>query len=551
MSYTFIQNQPILFSKDTLSVWRPGRGEYDWASLFNRTDFPAVQMKVAAFENEFEFIVDPDISNGPTNWGGDGTAAATTNLVTIGNGGAGYVEPDLYGSDFGVSRPYWQLQINVTVMFGTAYIRDSLGGDILGTIQSTGFQTFCFPTTTSYVNIGIDDDTSYIEFTSASFKPLPEVFMIGATDTEGDPVALLISNQSPDNFILQKDRLTINMDFQGLSPFATLLDGCYYWCIADPEENTCSQFGLYNHDFNIDNYDESGKSAILGWTNMEPGGDALFYPGPFRAELLAHSMVSDPEGIVNTLSNLCADKEYLITIHAEAGAGVDLPTLSIRVGTATNGFIGVDADDNYQLLITPDANAPLEIWNGNAGSDSTLIIYDVSVTLVNLEDYDLPYCTEYPFKIADTWEDTLLITVHNHEDGLGFVFLDGVFVPMVRIEGNIINRKFEIEKEKEDDDKGIRRIQFGEMRKGQMLRTELLPNFMHDFFAMACIADQFYVNQEVDEFSAIFRRFIINDDSYEPQYGDELDNFAFAEFEIQVSEQLVRNTNSGLENFVG
>lgn len=546
MSYTFIENQPIIFSKEPKPEYFEGRGEFDYSQLISReNDITYVQMKISPIEIETNIISSPDITD-VTKWLVTGSGVKTMGLITIGGGSSGDAEADLINDPFPNPSGRYQVEIDVQTIFGTANIVS--GSDIVGTINSSGTQTLTF-FFSGTISISIADSTSYIEITGMRLKRMPQFYLFAITDLNGNIVKILNSDRDASCFYFQKDRLTIQIEWGAGSPdFASIPDGCYYISIADPEDNPCNQFSFFNGDFVNRNNDEAGKIYIDGWSSVAPMITVpYFFPGPYRAVITAEDGLTPP-GIRNTITQLCAGKEYEITFHGTEVTGHTATVKLICGGTTQT--ISVSSDTTYTVNITPGTNDYLRITVDNSsapGYDVSVEIYEIFCFLVNDWDYSFPINSELPLKIQDNWDDTINVLIYNNEDGIGFVFQDNIFQPNIRVFANIINRSYEIQREQEDDDAGVRRNQYGEVRKNRFLRIEHQPNIVHDFLSIGVIADYFYVYYSLGPGlgESNLKAYVIKNDSYEPDYSDNLDNMATVELEIGETVQLVRNVNSG------
>lgn len=529
MSLDFIKHQPVVFVETgTNPEDLPGRGEFDYKIPVEQGDLTYLQVKISPIAGTENAISNPSFDP-TTGWATSGSGLVVTGLATIGDGSTGEVRTPPIDSSL-IPGKLYQVQITVTVMFGTAYLYN--GTDLIAEINATGTQTISFTATNDDMKLAIEDDKSYIEITNFSLYRLPENYALGILDSAGVPVEVITFLEDPEYFNIKKDRLTIKVDWDALN----IPDGCYYLAITDPETNTCTQFGVYNYDFTIGNTDESGTADIPGW-NGSTDGFVIFYPGPGRVDITAN--VNEIESIINTRTRLCANKDYQIIISMST-SDADVPVVVSSGGNSENQLVNGGTPTDYTYTITPGSLDFLTIAVDNntvpAATPLAVTIYSITVKLVDEADWTFEFITPDQYALNTYGEEVKKIGIFNNEDGLGFVFEDTNFYPNVKALAKFINRQPTYEKEVDENDIGTKSVAFGQLRMSRIFRIEHVPNYIVDFFALIPIADHVYID-EVEYF--------IESEGYTPNYSDELDNFATSEFQVSDPTQLIRNINSG------
>lgn len=530
MSIALIDNQPVYFVLDGTNPedLPANNGEYDFKIPVSRGsgDRTYCQIRIAPVAGSPNIITDSAFAT-TTYWGTTGSGLINTGNATIGDGTTGSIYKNLTTS-ITVGEIY-QLQINVADLFGTAYVYN--GTTLIATINSLGIQTVSFEAVNTTIFIKIIDSESYIQIYNVDLFALPTNFAVAILNTDYEPIEILHYDVDTDNFKIKGDRLTFFIDWDALGLDA----GCYYIGLTDPEQNQCNQYGIYNPTFDLGG-EPDGSTTILGW-QASYIGKVEFQPSMPLAEI--KSDIGEANYIINTRRKLCANKTYNIDVHAYSDAtGANLGLICGGVVTATQSVTSTPAIFSFSLTTTTDDYLRIVCDNTLGGiSRLTLNVTEVELALASETDWYFEYKTLHPYKyIALNEIDFKVVGLFNNEDGLGFIFNGSDFFPQLRVHSKFKNRKYYGERIANENDEGLKRIDYAQRRKAKFFGIQLQPNYILDFLALAQDADHFYVDET---------EWFVENEEPNIKFSDELDNFGDVELELSKPQQLVRNINSG------
>jgi hypothetical protein len=527
MSIAFIPNQPVYFVEDgTNPEDLPGRGQFDYSIpvKIGAGDRSYAQIKIAPVSGTPNTIEDPSFFT-TTYWSTTGTGVVTYGKATIGDGSIGSIDRDLTGSI--IPGKNYQLKVTITALFGKVRFYD--GTTFIGEVFGPGTHIISYTAEFESIHAKVNESTSYVEIDNISIYVLPEDYTFAILDKNFSPVIIYDFLTNNDLFTIKNDTLTFYVDWDETE----LPEGCYYIGITDPESNLCNQFGLYNHDFTIGN-DTDGVESIPGWSGNDPL-KVVFNTDP-NAQILSNG--GESNYIESNRVKLCAGKTYNVTVSAKRDILTAHIKLTVGAVSTAEQAVTLDTYSDFNFIITPLTDDYLHIVNENLTAfPYTLFINDVTLELADISDWVFESKTPHFFNYTNiNSETTKVFALFNNEDGLGFIFNGSNFFPQLRIKAKFINRDYKSRVVAKENDRGAKTKPFGQTRVARVFKIERQPNYIHDFINLSTINDYVYVDNVL---------WYVENEDYKVDYADDLDNFGPAELKLSVTQQLIRNINSG------
>jgi hypothetical protein len=134
------------------------------------------------------------------------------------------------------------------------------------------------------------------------------------------------------------------------------------------------------------------------------------------------------------------------------------------------------------------------------------------------------------YSLADSFDCTVKLSGTNLDNAFNIDFNGLLYSPMIRVAGELMHPKFEVDKEDEEDSAGISSTLYFKSEASRNLFLYQLPPYLHDFIRLLIGYDTFKVDNET---------YVTKSGDYEPEYERQLGkvpDLGNAEIEIRPKE---------------
>ncbi len=155
-------------------------------------------------------------------------------------------------------------------------------------------------------------------------------------------------------------------------------------------------------------------------------------------------------------------------------------------------------------------------------------IDNVSI-LKNTTEEQFHYRTDC-YSLADSFDCTVKLSGTNLDNAFNIDFNGLLYSPMIRVAGELMHPKFEVDKEDEEDSAGISSTLYFKSEASRNLFLYQLPPYLHDFIRLLIGYDTFKVDDET---------YVTKSGDYEPEYERQLGkvpDLGNAEIEVRPKE---------------
>jgi hypothetical protein len=466
MSFTSIQNQPIIFTSNT-AVDCPGCGG-DYKQLVDFSDQIFFQVESTPCDLSVLFKYDTI----EAEWGVpvDGQVCSTELDVS-----------GIYCQLLRTNFIYQLYQVEFTILTldeGSLTVGMNGSSSYVLTLPGTYTLYFANPTMTN--------DSVTLCFGSDSW--------IGCLSTNGIKVyGLASANQMKVGIVDAETLETVDV----LAPLYTVKDnkitaafdltdvelgaGCYRLAMTDFCTNTCGQNYVFNGVFR-------DATGVAGWTTsnalvtLSEGQAAFNLP-----------IANDDATITQNISNdLCDGLQYYVSVFIESRSNVKI---SAKVGANQEEFAGT----GYQtVLITADGNNPLEILVyefGGAPASAVIKLVEVSI-----EEQSIQWDLYTDVLTIGDYNDSckyFYIEGCNAEDQFNLAFGGSSFLPGIRLEGRKFRAQYQTEVNNFRFASGKYQTTYVDREKKWTFAFGRLPEYVLDFLSTIFYYDNCYVNGDL------------------------------------------------------
>lgn len=511
---TIKPNQPVIFN-ESLDPCNSDTAYY--TQIVDNGDETQFQLEINVCNGQSQLVPDPNFTS-PSNFTLGANWAISSNILckTAGSSGSFSTNYDLPST-----ASYYQINITVDSIGSGSSFDVYIGSLLIGQLTSTGNYSFYgFPIDIIFVGSPISIFPSSINDTicisSLTAYEILTNFIIPIYDEDGTYINEISYSNDPEYFVFVEDSLTITIDWNLLG----ISNGCYYFCVLDPCENTNGQ----NYPADITNGTFTGSAT--GWTL----GSAWTYGSNAVSAVFSATPANNYLTQTNVFTNYTSTYSVSVVITARTG--------NIVVYFGSNQVAILTTVGTHVVTGTPSGSLDIQLYIPSG----TVTVDSVTANLVSTSNYVCNYTSNF-FKLSDyseTCPQTLLINACNNENGLGFVFNGSGFSPRLRLQGKLKQAKYSAERVMEEDSSGKKSVIYYNRRKQKNLVADLLPEYIHDFLSTLVGYDKFYINNVA---------YIVDDDEYNIIYDDSQDNVGGISLLVSEQTQLIRNVNcSGEEN---
>ena len=282
-------------------------------------------------------------------------------------------------------------------------------------------------------------------------------------------------------FKVDRDVITINFDWDYITDGVNGLGlefGCYRLGLVGECVNWGSVLGLYDPEFNMPS--AVSTKEFLGATSF-----------PYTCDVEASVKVLDGQlSRLNYVANLTTVKQTIPLVPTPGIAynfelkidffGGGLGYVEIAFGSDVSAQYTTTGTKNF-ILSSLMSVAELEIRLYDPANDGIKIDY---CRITSSPTYVEPDVVSNVFSFEAEHVCTKLIHAINSQDAFGLRFEDSMYVPRVRLKGQLRANNFDSKVESHIDGFNIKHIDYFEQRKTRNLQLQNIPEFLIDWFSL-------------------------------------------------------------------
>ena len=283
-------------------------------------------------------------------------------------------------------------------------------------------------------------------------------------------------------FKVDRDVITVNFDWDYITDAVNGLGlsyGCYRLGLVGECVNWGSVLGLYDPEFNMPSKYPGKSGGYLSTTSF-----------PYQCDTNEAVQVTDGQLINTTAINPVATITQKIPLlptpaivynfelkidffggalgYVEVSFGSDVSAQYTTTGTKSFSLTPINADE-FEIRLYDPANDGIKIDYCRITSSPTYVEPDFVSNVFSFEAEHV--CTKLLYAI-------------NSQDAFGLRFEDSMYVPRVRLKGQLRALGFNDEVETRVDGFNIKHIDYFEQRKTKIIQLQNIPEFLVDWFSL-------------------------------------------------------------------